>query len=62
MLVPDAGGNRLIVKGGELSNERLSYRKRPASEMLWQMVQAHDWGAVQPWQAGNKQTRIKEAA
>lgn len=61
MLVPDAGGNRLIVKGGELSNERLSYRKRPASEMLWQMVQAHDWGAVQPWQAGNKRTRVEGA-
>lgn len=39
-----------------------SYRRRVASEMLWQMVQAHDWGADQPWQAGNKRTRIKEEA
>lgn len=25
-----------------------------ASEMLWQMVQAHYWGDAQSWQAGNK--------
>ena len=55
VLCPDGSGSCLRQHpAAGRDSTRQSYRRRVASEMLWQMVQAHDWGAAQPWQAGNK--------
>lgn len=56
VLCPDRSFSRLRSRTKDMdADHRLSYRKRPASEMLWQMVQAHNWGGGQSWQSGNKQ-------
>lgn len=58
VLCPSASGGSLRKQSKtDMNAHHQSYRKRVASEMLWQMVQSHYWGSPQAWQAGNKQLR-----
>ncbi|WP_154303705.1 hypothetical protein [Bifidobacterium catenulatum] len=40
ILTPDSTGSKLIL-GHVQSNHDMSYRRRPASEILWAMVKAN---------------------